>query len=85
MGKFDKVLQDKASVIFRQRIILTILLIFLKNCSRIIKYGQLTQLVECLRHMEKVRGSSPLLPTTGQFDAPLYEGVFRKRLLGVSN
>jgi len=25
------------------------------------------------------------LPTTGQFDAPLYEGVFRKRLLGVSN
>lgn len=26
-------------------------------------YGQLTQLVECLRHMEEVRGSSPLLPT----------------------
>jgi hypothetical protein len=25
--------------------------------------GQLTQLVECLRHMEEVRGSSPLLPT----------------------
>ena len=27
------------------------------------QYGQLTQLVECLRHMEEVRGSSPLLPT----------------------
>ena len=26
--------------------------------------GQLTQLVECLRHMEEARGSSPLLPTT---------------------
>ena len=26
--------------------------------------GQLTQLVECFRHMEEVRGSSPLLPTT---------------------
>lgn len=25
--------------------------------------GQLTQLVECFRHMEEVRGSSPLLPT----------------------
>ena len=24
----------------------------------------MTQLVECLRHMEEVRGSSPLLPTT---------------------
>lgn len=23
----------------------------------------MTQLVECLRHMEEVRGSSPLLPT----------------------
>ena len=28
------------------------------------QYGQLTQLVECLRHMEEVRGSSPLLPTS---------------------
>ena len=27
------------------------------------QYGQLTQLVECLRHMEEARGSSPLLPT----------------------
>ena len=29
-------------------------------------YGQLTQLVECLRHMEEVRGSSPLLPTNAE-------------------
>ena len=26
----------------------------------------MTQLVECLRHMEEVRGSSPLLPTTSK-------------------
>ena len=26
-------------------------------------YGQLTQLVECFRHMEEVTGSSPVLPT----------------------
>ena len=32
--------------------------------------GQLTQLVECLRHMEEVRGSSPLLPTRRKFDEP---------------
>ena len=31
--------------------------------------GQLTQLVECLRHMEEVRGSSPLLPTKKDLSA----------------
>ncbi len=28
------------------------------------KYGQLTQLVECYRHMVEVEGSSPPLPTS---------------------
>lgn len=31
--------------------------------------GQLTQLVECFRHMEEVRGSSPLLPTKKDLSA----------------
>ena len=35
------------------------------------KRGQLTQLVECLRHMEEVRGSSPLLPTSNVTLRPL--------------
>ena len=42
----------------------------------------MTQLVECLRHMEEVRGSSPLLPTTIQ-ESTAQCGVFcilRKRL-----
>ena len=39
------------------------------------QYGQLTQLVECLRHMEEVRGSSPLLPTTGSL-----KRIFRRWL-----
>ena len=35
----------------------------IRLCYIIITKGQLTQLVEYLRHMEGVRGSSPLLPT----------------------
>lgn len=36
-------------------------------------FGQLTQLVECLRHMEEVRGSSPLLPTTKTHEKGAYK------------
>lgn len=37
----------------------------------------MTQLVECLRHMEEVRGSSPLLPTSKNLKRTLCESSFR--------
>lgn len=37
----------------------------------------MTQLVECLRHMEEVRGSSPLLPTSPNLKRTLCESSFR--------
>lgn len=41
----------------------------------------MTQLVECLRHMEEVRGSSPLLPTSKNLKRTPLGGLFRFFLL----
>gem|GEM_PF-5763861 len=55
----------QAVVFSIKRLIINFRLIINKDSDIIILLnGQLTQLVEYLRHMEGVRGSSPLLPTS---------------------